>query len=158
MEITETTYGITESGVQVNSFTLKNGNNMEIEILEFGAIISRIKVPDQNGKVNDIVLGYDNLEDYENDSYYFGGTIGRVANRTGGASFNLEGKTYTLAPNTLPDFGNNHLHGGDIPFNKVVWKGSAFQNDKEAGVVLEYLSKDGEEGHPGNLRCKVIYS
>ncbi len=158
MKITKSIYGTTESGEQINTFSLTNGNNVEIKIIEYGAIVSGIKVPDRTGRIDDITLGYDDLEGWENDPYYFGATVGRVANRTGGASFTLDGITYDLAPNTLPDFGKNHLHGGVIPFNKVVWKGSEFQNEREVGVVLEYFSKDGEEGYPGNLTCQVIYS
>jgi len=158
MKIVKSIYGTSKNGEQVNSFRLKNGKNIEIEIIEFGAIVAGIKVPDKDGNIGDITLGYDNLNDWEEDAYYFGATIGRVANRTGGAKFTLDGKTYDLVPNTLPDFGNNHLHGGIKSFNKVVWKGKEFQKDNEIGVVLEYMSKDGEEGYPGNLSCQVIYS
>lgn len=158
MKIVTSAYGTTKNGEQINAFLLSNENNIEIEIIEYGAIIAGIKVPDKDGHIDDISLGYDDIAGWENDPYYFGATIGRVANRTGGASFKLEGKRYDLAPNTLPDFGNNHLHGGVVPFNKVVWKGSEFQNENEVGVILEYTSKDGEEGYPGNLSCQVIYS
>lgn len=158
MKVITSVYGTTENGDRINSFALQNNNRIEIEIIEYGAIVATIKTPDKNGIIEDITLGYDELSGWENDPYYFGATIGRVANRTGGAQFILDGKTYDLAPNTLPDFGNNHLHGGIKPFNKVVWKGSEFKNDQEVGVVFEYLSKDGEEGYPGNLSCRVIYS
>ncbi len=158
MKVLKSAYGTTKNGEQINSFRITNNNNIEINIIEYGAIVASINCPDKDGIIDDIVLGYDNLEAWENDPYYFGATIGRVANRTGGASFTLEGKTYDLVPNTLPDFGKNHLHGGTKPFNKVAWKGSGFKNENEVGVILEYLSKDGEEGYPGNLKCEVIYS
>lgn len=158
MKVSTSTYGTTLDGQQIMAFNLSNGNHVEIELLEYGAIVSSVRVPDKEGNVDDIVLGYDNLEDWENDPYYFGATVGRVANRTGGAAFKLDGETYQLVPNTLPDFGRNHLHGGEIPFNKVVWKGTPFSNEEEVGVVMEYLSEHLEEGYPGSLACKVTYS
>lgn len=158
MEVTKMLYGTIESGDQINLFRMKNKNGVVIEIIEYGAIVAAIKVPDKNGQIDDITLGYNDIEGWENDPYYFGATIGRVANRTGGARFVLEGKTYDLAPNTLPDFGKNHLHGGVKGFNKVLWKGKSYANDSEVGVILKYQSKDGEEGYPGNLDCQVKYS
>lgn len=151
-------FGTTAEGETVHSFILHNNSGMEVEILEFGAIVRSIKVQDKNGKINDVTLGYDNLRGYIEDPYYFGGTIGRVANRMGGATFVLDGTKYELAPNTLPDFGRNHLHGGVVGFNKVLWKGKEFNSGSEVGVELTYLSKDGEEGYPGNLNCVVKYS
>ena len=105
-----------------------------------------------------MVLGFEHLEDYLKDTSYFGATVGRVANRMGGAQFSLEGKTYQVSPNALPDFGNNHLHGGVKGFNKALWTGCEFTRESEAGVRLEYLSKDGEEGYPGNLKCIIEYT
>jgi len=157
MTITKSLFGHTGEGAPVNCFLLQNGAGMKVEIIEFGAIVSSIKVPDKTGKFDDVVLGYDKLEGWMKDSYYFGATIGRVANRMGGAQFTLGSETYDLAPNTLPDFGKNHLHGGVKGFNKVLWTGKEFRRDKEVGVRLEYLSKDGEEGYPGNLKCFVDY-
>jgi len=158
MHITKSFYGTSREGQRINSFELKNGNKIEIQIIEFGAILTGVKTPDKNGHMDDITLGYDDLDGWENDSYYFGATIGRVANRTSGARFTLEGRDYNLVPNTLPDFGENHLHGGAKPFNKVVWEGTEYQNDHEVGVILKYVSSDGEEGYPGNLTCEVTYS
>jgi aldose 1-epimerase len=126
--------------------------------LEYGAIITRIIMSDENGIAEDVVLGYDDLQGYINDPYYFGATIGRVANRIGGAKIGLGGQEYQLAPNTLPDFGHNGLHGGTVGFNKVLWKGTEFTNDNGVGVVFEYLSADGEEGYPGEVNCKVKYT
>ena len=157
MNVITSVYGTAKSGEEIRSFRITN-DNVAIEVIEFGAIVTSVKCPDKDGTIDDITLGYDTLEGWENDPYYFGATIGRVANRTGGASFKLDGNTYNLAPNTLPDFGKNHLHGGVKPFNKVAWKGNEFQNKNEVGVVLKYLSKDGEEGYPGNLSCQVTYS
>jgi len=158
MEIVKKVFGKIHNDKPVYSFTLRNSNGMEVEVLEFGAIIARIMVPDKNGNIEDVVLGYDNLKGYQDDPYYFGATIGRVANRTSGAKFSIEGQTYNLAPNTLPDFGNNHLHGGLKGFNKVLWKGEEIKNGNKVGVELTYLSPDGEEGYPGNVTCKITYT
>lgn len=158
MEVTKLAYGNLINGIQVNSFTLKNDKGMEVEIIELGAIVKSIKVPDKNGETADVVLGYDDLSGYINDPYYFGATIGRVANRIGGASFLINDKKCELAANTLPDFGKNHLHGGVKGFNKVLWEGNSYSDDSEVGVILKYLSEDGEEGYPGNLNCTVRYS
>jgi len=157
MDITKSIMGKLENK-NVHMFNLTANNGFKVSIIEYGAIVSRILITDKAGKTNDLVLGYDTLEDYVNDPYYFGATIGRVANRIGNAKIVIDGITYSLAPNTLPDFGNNHLHGGKKGFNKVLWQGKEFQNDKEVGVVLTYTSYNGEEGYPGNLECKVTYS
>lgn len=158
MKITKSYFGKLDDGTTVNSFLLQNGKNIEVEIIEYGAIVKNIRVPDKEVRMADIVLGYDNLEGYENDTYYFGATIGRVANRMGGTKFTLNGINYKLSSNTFPDFGRNHLHGGKKGFNKVLWKGEEFSTDKKIGVKLCYLSQDGEEGYPENLQCTVEYS
>ncbi len=155
---TKKIFGKMPDGKQIYVYKIENRNGVTAEIINYGAILVTLNVPDKNGKMDDIVLGYDNLREYVNDPYYFGATVGRVANRTGGARFELKGKTYNLAPNTLPDFGKNHLHGGVKPFSKVVWEGKEFQKGDEIGVVFKYLSKDGEEGYPGNVNCQVTYS
>ena len=158
MKVSKQLFDTMPNGSKVYAFDLKNANGMEVNIIEYGAIVQSIKIKDKSGKKLDVVLGYDDMAGYENDAYYFGGTIGRVANRTSGAKFTLNGVTYKLAANTLPDFGYNHLHGGVKGFNKRLWKGESFQNKNEVGVVLTYLSKDGEEGYPGNVRVKVTYT
>ena len=158
MEIEKKVFGKTSDGKPVYSFTLRNSNNMEVEIIELGAIVVGIKVPDRNGEITNVTLGYDDLDGWINDPYYFGATIGRVANRIGGAKVSIDGETFELAPNALPDFGHNSLHGGVKGFNKVLWKGEFFENEKEMGVILSYLSPDGEEGYPGNVNTKVTYS
>lgn len=156
--ITMHEFGITAEGDTVHSFRLKNEAGMEVELIEYGAIVASIKVPDKEGNMGDVILGYDNLEGYESDPYYFGATIGRVANRMGGAEFSIAGKVYTLASNTLPDFGGNHLHGGVKGFNRVLWKGEVFRSENESGILFTYTSKDGEEGYPGNITCHVLYT
>ena len=158
MEIIKKEFGKTEDGKSVYSFTLENSNGMKVEILEFGALVVGIHVPDKNGNMADVTLGYDDLAGYQNDPYYFGATIGRVANRTSGASFSIDGQTHKLAPNTLPDFGYNHLHGGAKGFNKVLWKGEVIENEDAIGIQLTYLSPDGEEGYPGHVTAVVTYT
>lgn len=158
MDIRKELYGQLGDGSPVHSFTLSNARGMKAVILEYGAIVAELHVPDRNQVTEDVVLGFDNLGDYQKDSSYFGATVGRVANRLGGAQFSLEGKIYQVSPNALPDFGNNHLHGGVKGFNKALWTGSEFTKESEIGVRLEYLSKDGEEGYPGNLKCSTEYT
>ena len=158
MEVEKRFFAKSNDGTHVNTFILKNDKNIEIEIIEFGAIVRCLRVPDKFGIIKDVVLGFDSLKEYENDNSYFGALIGRVANRIGNASVVINGKEYKLAPNTMPDFGNNHLHGGINGFNRKIWKGEMFEEVGVAGVVMTCNSSDGEEGYPGNLSCKVIYS
>jgi aldose 1-epimerase len=123
---------------------------MEIKITNYGGIITHIYVPDRNGNFDDVVLGHDTLEGYLNRSRYFGALIGRYANRIARGCFTLNGVRYSLATNN----GANHLHGGLKGFDKVVWEAVEFDD----GVRLNYLSQDGEENYPGNLRATVTYS
>lgn len=138
-------------GKQVNLFVLKNKKGMEVSVINFGAKIVSIHVPDRNGKMTDVVLGKSNIDDYmNNQEQYFGAICGRTAGRIAGGRFKLEGKEYSLAINNGP----NNLHGGIKGFNSVVW--DAEQIDEKT-LKLSYLSKDGEEGFPGNLSATVIY-
>lgn len=139
---------------EVALYTLTNSNGMKVKVITYGGIVVSIEVPDRNGKMDDIVLGYGNINDYiNNNSPYFGAIIGRYANRIAEGKFALESKAYILAVNN----GVNHLHGGMKGFDKVIWSAESFQNDTEVGLKLHYLSKDMEEGYPGNLSVKVIY-
>jgi aldose 1-epimerase len=147
-------YGKTADGKSVEQFTLTNSSGSEAKIITFGGIITSLKVPDKNGQFGNIVLGYDNLQGYESDSFYLGALIGRYANRIGNAQFTLNGKTYNLAKNN----GENNLHGGPKGYHKVVWTGRSFVDKNGANLELKYLSKDGEEGFPSNLNIKVIYT
>lgn len=135
-------------------FVLKNDFGMEVNILNFGGIITKISTPDKNGKVENVVLGYDNYEDYETDPYFLGATIGRVAGRIKNAHFSLNGKQYELEAND----GLNHLHGGSNGFHQVLWEGETFESDAYAGVTLHYISSDGENGFPGNVKTAVTYT
>ncbi len=158
MEVTKRYFGKTKDGIDINSFVLTNDKQMEVEILEFGAIVRSLNVPDRYGNIDDVVLGFDSLKMYEEDKSYFGAVVGRVANRIGTASVVIGGERFELAPNALPDFGHNHLHGGVKGFNKKVWKGEAFEKNDVVGVKLTCTSDDGDEGYPGNLDCEVLYS
>jgi aldose 1-epimerase len=146
-------FGKMPSGEEVHLFTLSNKNDVEAKIITYGGIIVSLKVPDRRGQVGDTVLGYDALDGYLKDTFYFGGIIGRYANRIAKGKFSLNGVTHTLACNN----GENHLHGGRRGFDKVLWKADRHEVDFDA-IKMEYLSKDGDEGFPGNLRVRVVYS
>jgi aldose 1-epimerase len=133
-------------------FTLKNDNNVTVKITNYGGIITSITVPDKNGKTDDVVLGFDDIGQYSK-APYFGALIGRYANRIGKAKFTLNGKEYSLAKND----GNNHLHGGKIGFDKVVWNFETSSDHEKVTLTLSYVSKDGEENYPGKLDCTVKY-
>ena len=148
-------YGKTADGKSVDQFTLTNSKGAEAKIITFGGIVTSLKIPGKNGVMGNVVLGYDNLQGYENDSFYIGALIGRYANRIGNAQFTLNGKTYNLAKNN----GENSLHGGPKGYHKVVWEvGKSFVDKNGANLELTYLSKNGEEGFPANLKIKVIYT
>jgi aldose 1-epimerase len=157
--INQASFGKTPDGTPVEIYTLRNSKGMEARIMTYGGIVVSLKVPDKNGKFDDVVLGFDNLDGYTKDSYvkgcpYFGALIGRYGNRIGGAKFTLEGKTYTLAANNGP----NSLHGGLKGFDKVVWQGKPFVTTNGPALELTYTSKDGEEGFPGNLKVTATYT
>lgn len=145
-----------DGGKQVYLYSLTNVNGMIVKISNYGAIVTDIETPDKNGKFENIVLGYDSLKTYQKDSStYFGGIAGRYANRIGGASFVLDGKKIDVYANN----GKHQLHGGKVGFNKKVWEvKKEFQSADSVGMILSYLSKDNEEGFPGNLLVTVTYS
>lgn len=134
-------------------YTLKNIDGIVVKITNYGGIITSILVPDKNCKMGDIALGYDNLKGYLTATPYFGALVGRYANRIAKGTFKLDNKVYKLAINN----GNNSLHGGLKGFDKVVWDVKEINDTTGVGLVLTYLSKDGEEGYPGNLSVKVTY-
>jgi len=138
----------------VRQYTLKNTHRMELRVLDYGGIIVSLAVPDRTGRVDDVVLGFDRLEDYERSSPYFGAIIGRFGNRIARGRFTLDGRTYTLATND----GHNHLHGGVKGFDKVMWEVSPFERQDSTGLMLRYTSRDGEEGYPGTVRATVTYT
>jgi aldose 1-epimerase len=145
-------FGKTADGTPVELFTLRNSSGVEARIMTYGGIVVSLKVPDRAGKLDDVVLGYDTLEGYLKDNGpYFGALIGRYGNRIAKGKFTLNGREYTLARNN----GENHLHGGIKGFDKVVWKATPLT---ARSLKLTYMSKDGEEGYPGNLNVQVIYT
>ncbi|HOK95167.1 MAG TPA: aldose epimerase family protein [Anaerohalosphaeraceae bacterium] len=154
LDITKADFGTTSDGKKVDIYTLTNTNGMEVKITNYGGTVVSLRVPDRSGKLDDIVLGFDNIKDYEQKSPYFGCIIGRYGNRIGKGQFTLDGVKYQLATND----GENHLHGGLKGFDKVVWEAQPIKNAKSVGLKLHYLSKDMEEGYPGNLDVTVTYT
>ena len=151
-EITKAPFG-TADGKSVEIYTLANSKGSEARIMTYGGTLVSLKVPDRNGKFSDVVLGYDSLADYQKATAYFGALIGRYGNRIGKGKFSIGGKEYKLAINN----GVNHLHGGLKGFDKVIWTASPSVEADGAHLELNYLSRDGEEGYPGNLNVKVEY-
>jgi aldose 1-epimerase len=147
-------FGKIQDGQSVDLYTLSNKYGMTAGISNFGATLVSLKVPDRDGKIGDVVLGYDNPADYENGKAHFGGTIGRYGNRIAHGKFTLDGVVYTLPLND----GENTLHGGIRGFDKRVWVAKDVSSSAGEALELTYLSKDGEEGFPGNLSVKVVYT
>ncbi|MCH2115823.1 MAG: galactose mutarotase [Pirellulales bacterium] len=149
-------FGKTADGAEVDYYWMKSNANMVVRTCPLGASLIGVDIPDRDGKVADVVFGFDGPAGYETeDNQYFGVTAGRCANRIAGGKFSLGGKEYQLATNNGP----NHLHGGGPrALSKVIWSGSRFERDTERGVKYWYTSPDGEEGYPGNLKIYVIYT
>lgn len=153
MSIDKKPFGQTPDGEQADLYTLTNANGLRAKITNYGGIVVSLEAPDKQGALADITLGYKTLDKYIADSPYFGAIIGRYGNRIGAAKFVLDGVEYKLAANN----GENHLHGGIKGFDKVIWEAKPVEAADAVGLELKYLSKDGEEGYPGNLTCKVTY-
>jgi len=152
--LVETAFGTLEDGGKVTLFTLTNPSGAEARIINYGAIVVSLKVPDRQGKPRDIVLGYDDLAGYVKDKNFFGSTVGRFGNRIGAGKFTLDGKSYQLDLNDGP----NHLHGGAHGFYKKLWQAEPVKSKEGSGVKLTYVSKDGEEGYPGTVTLTVTYT
>ncbi|MFZ5948966.1 MAG: aldose epimerase family protein [Stygiobacter sp.] len=153
--IEKKSFGKLDDGSEVSLLILKNINGMEVKIISYGATVVSLTAPDKNNKYEDVVLGYDNLEGYIKDNAYFGAIVGRYGNRIAKGQFTLDGKKYQLTINN----NENHLHGGKIGFNKKNWEiVNTNENKDAASVTFKYLSKDGEEGYPGNLELLVTYT
>ena len=152
--ITKTSFGKTDAGENVDLYTLRNTHGVEAKIMNYGGIVVSLKVPDRNGKFDDVVLGFKDLDSYLKPGPYFGALIGRYGNRIAKGRFTLNGVEYKLAVNN----GENHLHGGIKGFDKVVWTGKGTKTKVGPALALTYLSKDGEEGYPGNLNVRVVYT
>jgi aldose 1-epimerase len=147
-------FGKTPDGQPVDLYVLTNKGGAEASITNYGGAVVSLKVPDRNGNLADVVLGYDTAEGYVNDRSHFGGIIGRYGNRIAHAQFDLDGKTYTLAKNN----GENSIHGGIKGFDKGLWKAKILSAKGAESLELSYLSKDDEEGFPGNLKVTVVYT
>jgi aldose 1-epimerase len=141
-------------GAKVDRYTLTNTQGLVVTIITYGAIVTEVLVPDRDGQLADVVLGFDTLEDYVTSSPYFGATVGRVANRIGGARFDLEGRSYALTAND----GAHHLHGGTRGWDKRVWSATPLMTPEGPAIELTYVSPDGEEGYPGTVNAKVVYT
>jgi aldose 1-epimerase len=153
MNIAKEKFGMVDS-TEVDLYTLTNSNGMTVKITNYGGIVTSILVPDKNGDTADVVLGFDELQPYLDGHPYFGCIVGRYGNRIANGRFSIDGVEYTLAQNN----GINHLHGGIKGFDKAIWKAKGKVTRDTASLRLRYLSPDGEEGYPGNLRTQVTYS
>jgi aldose 1-epimerase len=144
----------TVDGKPINIYTLTNEKGAELKIINYGAIVVSLQVPDRNGKMADIVTGFDSLTGYINDRSFFGATVGRYGNRIGKGKFQLDGKEYQV---TIND-GENHLHGGTTGFYKAIWNAEPVENKSGPSLKLTYISPDGEEGYPGTVTMTLIYT
>ncbi len=149
-----TVFGKLPDGREVHQYTLTNKAGMVAQIINYGATITSLRVPDKGGKIEDVVLGYDSLQGYMDGTTYFGAIVGRYGNRIAKGRFQLDGKEYQLTVND----GENHLHGGKIGFNKVLWEATILRDSGEPALQLKYVSPDGEEGYPGTVILKVTYT
>lgn len=151
-------FGTLPDGRPVSCYRITNESGIELRVIDYGGIILSLKTPDRDGRLDDIVLGFDSLADYLSPAYrqanpYFGALIGRYANRIGGAEFSLAGQRYRLASND----GGNSLHGGDPGFDRCLWQAETFTEARGSGLVLSRVSDDGEAGYPGRLSVRVSY-
>lgn len=153
MNIKKEIFGQTSDGIDVYLYTLTNKKGAIVKITNYGGIVTSLIVPDKEGNMEDIVLGFDNLKGYLEVHPYFGSIVGRYGNRIANGKFEIDGFEYQLAKNN----GENHLHGGEIGFDKVIWDAKEIENDQGVGLELFYLSKNMEEGYPGNLSVTIIY-
>jgi aldose 1-epimerase len=154
MGVKKSGFGKLEDGAGITLYTLTNSHGASAKIMTYGATLIELRVPDRNGKLGDVVLGFESLEPYEKGHPFFGSTVGRVANRIAKGQFTLDGKSYTLAANNGP----NHLHGGLKAFDKAIWKAAPVETADGPAVKLTLDSHDGEEGYPGNMDAAVTYT
>ena len=153
-EIARAPFGQTPGGQAAEIFTLHNASGAEARITNYGAIVVALKVPDRDGKLGNVILSYDSPQDYEKRNSSCGAIMGRFANRIAKGKFTLGGKEYTLAVNN----GENHIHGGKLGFNKVLWNVKPMTTPEGQALELTYTAKDGEEGYPGELKVKAVYT
>jgi len=155
MSITKESFGTTKDGKQAVLYTLTNANGCVVKMSDYGCIITELHVPDKKGELADVVCGYHSLDKYIENSPYFGAVVGRYGNRIEKGKFTLKGKEYTLATN---ENNISHLHGGNVGFDKVIWDAEPLETDEGPALKMKYLSKDGEEGYPGNLSVTLVYT
>jgi len=154
MAISKQFFGTLPNQVSVDLFTLTNKHGMQVKITNYGGIVTSIRVPDKNGLLGEVNLGFDNLMDYLQEAQpYFGAIIGRYGNRIANGKFMIDGQPYVIATNS----SQNHLHGGNKGFDKMIWQAEMIEKRSIPSLVLTYNSPDGEEGYPGNLACKITY-
>ncbi|MDP7014436.1 MAG: hypothetical protein QGG36_01410, partial [Pirellulaceae bacterium] len=153
-KVTKEPFGKTKDDREIDLYTCTNKNGLVLKMITYGAIVVSLETPDRDGKLANINLGFDKLDGYLRRHPYFGSTVGRYCNRIALGKFSLDGADYTLATNNDP----NHLHGGDVGFDAVVWDAESFEETDKVGIKFTYLSKDGEEGYPGNLTVTAVYS
>lgn len=152
--VTREVFGTTNRGEEVAVFTLSNDRGAVVRLLELGAIVQQVRVPDRNGDMADVVLGFDTVAEYELNPPFFGCATGRVANRIAAGRFDLDGTSYQLAINAPP----NHLHGGEGGFHRALWRGEIEPVPSGAAVRFRYSSPDGDDGYPGELACEILYT
>lgn len=155
MTIHRAPFGQLADGRAVESFTLAGAGGLEVRVLNYGGIITSVVAPDRHGRRADLVLGFDTLADYLEDTGYLGALVGRFANRIAGAAFELGGRTFTLAKN---EGGKHHLHGGTTGFNRVLWHAEPFDGHAGPGLTLRHTSPENDEGYPGTLDVRVSYT
>lgn len=152
--ISKSEFGKMPDSTVIDQYHLKNANGVEMNVITYGGRITSLKVPNKNGDFENVILNFDNLEDYLKENPFFGALIGRYGNRIAKGKFSLNDTEYSLATNN----GVNHLHGGNIGFDRVVWTAEPMEGPDNSSLKLTYLSKDGEEGYPGNLNVTVVYT
>lgn len=162
MKARESLFGTLPDGRKVSQFTIENSRGMSFSAIAYGATLTAVSVPDRTGSVENVILFLETLEEYRQLSPFFGALIGRFANRITGGKFVLDGKEYSLACNDVygagPDAVSNHLHGGNVGYDKVLWNAKPFNKKNAAGIRWAYTSRDGEEGFPGNLKISATYT
>ncbi|MGD0037314.1 MAG: aldose epimerase family protein [Bacteroidota bacterium] len=150
----KTLFGKLSDGREVSLYTLTNASGSQVKIINYGATVISLVIPNRNGKMEDVVLGYDSLQGYIDGTTYFGAIVGRYGNRIGKGKFLLEGKNYQVTVND----GENSLHGGKVGYNKVLWNVTAVEDSVEPALELTYINPDGEEGFPGTVTLTVTYT
>lgn len=154
MRLQQEPFGETADGRPVTQFHLSNANEVAVSLIDYGAIVTAVYVPDRNGESQNVTLGFDNIEGYLARHPYFGAICGRYANRIAGGTFELDSETYIVTKND----GENHLHGGEAGFDKAMWLAEPFENEASAGVRLTHESPDNDQGYPGKLTATVTYT